>query len=54
MLLTTELDVAIVLLKNAVLNPQNLDGRLRATRKNLLVIVVVLDQNMPVSYWFIT
>jgi hypothetical protein len=54
MLPTTEHDVAIVLLKNAVLKFQNPDGKPQATRKNLPAIVVVSDQNMPVSYWFIT
>jgi hypothetical protein len=50
MLLTTEHDVDIVLLKNAVSKFQNPDGKQQVTRKNLPVIVVVLDQNMPVSY----
>jgi hypothetical protein len=47
---TIELDVAIVLLKIVELSRQILDGKLPATRKNLLVIVVILDQSMLVNY----
>ena len=53
MLPTTEHDVDIVLLKNAVLNRQTLDGKQQATRKNLPAIDAGLDQNMPVNCWFI-
>jgi hypothetical protein len=50
---TIEIDVGIALQKIAVLNHLNPGGRLQATRKNLPVIVVVLDHAMPVNCWFI-
>jgi hypothetical protein len=34
-------------------NPRLPDGKQQATRKNLPVIDVVSDQNLPVNYWFI-
>jgi hypothetical protein len=50
---TIEIDVDNVLLKIAALNHLSLDGRQQVTRKNLPVIVVVLDHVMPVSCWYI-
>jgi hypothetical protein len=49
---TIEIGVDSVLLKIAVLNHLNLDGRQQVIRKNLLVIVVVLDHVMLVSCWY--
>jgi len=50
---TIEIGVDNALLKNVVLNHQSLGGRQQDTRKNLYVIVAVLDHVMPVSYWCI-
>jgi hypothetical protein len=49
---TIEIDVDNVLPKIAVLNHQSLGGRQQVTRKNLHVIVVVLDHGMPVNCWY--
>jgi hypothetical protein len=40
-------------LKEKKINRLSLDGKQQVTRKNLLVIVVVLDHVMPVSCWYI-
>jgi hypothetical protein len=50
---TIEIDVDNVLLKVVMLSRLNLDGKQQVTRKNLPVIVVVLDHVMPVSCWYI-
>jgi hypothetical protein len=50
---TIEIGVVIALLKIAVLNHLSLDGKQQVTRKNLLVIVVVLDHDMPANCWCI-
>jgi hypothetical protein len=50
---TIEIGVDNVLLKIVVLNHLSPDGRLQVTRKNLHVIVVVLDHVTPVNCWFI-
>jgi len=46
---TIEIGVDNALLKIAVLNHPNPDGRQQVIRKNLLVIVAVLDHVMPVN-----
>jgi hypothetical protein len=50
---TIEIGVDNVLLKIVVLSHQSLGGSLQVTRKNLHVIVVDLDQGMPVNHWYI-
>jgi hypothetical protein len=46
---TTEIGADNALLKIVVLNHQSLGGRQQVIRKNLPVIVVVLDHGMPVN-----
>jgi hypothetical protein len=50
---TIEIDVDNALLKIAVLNHLSLDGKRQVIRKNLPVIVAVLDHVMPVNCWCI-
>jgi hypothetical protein len=49
---TIEIDVGNVLLKVVISSRLSLDGKQQVTRKNLPVIVVVLDHVMPVSCWY--